>query len=402
MNTRFASVLLGVALGGTAIFPTAMAKAEENPPAKNAQAITVGNVSGNAQLTINQIQKDDPQLAQAVLLLVQQVAEKDRQLQKRQSDLADRDSHIARLQEELAASALRLAEVARSKPDDLDVQAARAAYLQGDTAKAEALFLKMEEQLVTEARKQQQQVRAKLARAASIARERAAMAEGRNTTAAVAAWSKVVEYEPDEPGNWRRYGDLLVTAGDLSRAAQAFNRFNQLARARATQDSENRQWQRDISISFEKLGGIQQAQGDLATAQTNYQKSLAISDQLAAADPSNRQWQQDLFVNIGMLGNIQRAQGDLAAALTSYQKTLAITEQLAVADPSNSQWQSGLVVSYSKLAQFAPTAIPVEDAEHFLEQALVILGRMQSQNRLTARQQQRPTFIKQQLAELRE
>ena len=70
---------------------------------------------------------------------------------------------------------------------------------------------------------------------------------------------------------------------------------------------------------------MQQAQGDLAAALTSYQASLAIAERLAKADPGNAGWQRDLSVSHNKIGDVQQAQGDLAAALTSYQASLAIS-----------------------------------------------------------------------------
>ena len=66
--------------------------------------------------------------------------------------------------------------------------------------------------------------------------------------------------------------------------------------------------------------------------------TLAIAERLAKADPGNAGWQRDLSVSHERIGEVQQAQGDLAAALTSYQASLAIAERLAKADPGNAGW----------------------------------------------------------------
>ena len=55
--------------------------------------------------------------------------------------------------------------------------------------------------------------------------------------------------------------------------------------------SGNAGWQRDLSVSHNKIGDVQQAQGDLAAALASYQASLAIAERLAKADPGNAGWQ---------------------------------------------------------------------------------------------------------------
>ena len=93
---------------------------------------------------------------------------------------------------------------------------------------------------------------------------------------------------------------------------------------------------------------MQQAQGDLAAALTSYQASHEILERLAKADPGNAGWQRDLSVSHEKIGDVQRAQGDLAAALTSYRASLAIMERLAKADPGNAGWQRDLALSYGR------------------------------------------------------
>ena len=94
----------------------------------------------------------------------------------------------------------------------------------------------------------------------------------------------------------------------------------------------------------------QVAQGDLSAALTSYRASHTIRERLAKADPGNAEWQRDLSVSEQRVGDVQRAQGDLPAALTSYRASHAIRERLAKADPGNAEWQRDLIVSYVKLS----------------------------------------------------
>jgi tetratricopeptide (TPR) repeat protein len=55
---------------------------------------------------------------------------------------------------------------------------------------------------------------------------------------------------------------------------------------------------------------------------------------LAAADPSNAGWQRDLSVSHDRIGDVLLAQGDLAGALKAYRESLAVAARLAAADPS--------------------------------------------------------------------
>ena len=53
------------------------------------------------------------------------------------------------------------------------------------------------------------------------------------------------------------------------------------------------------------------AQGNLPEALKSYQAGLAIADRLAKADPGNAGWQRDLSVSYDKIGDVQVAQGNL-------------------------------------------------------------------------------------------
>ena len=95
----------------------------------------------------------------------------------------------------------------------------------------------------------------------------------------------------------------------------------------------NTQWQRDLSVSYDKVGDVLVAQGKLEEALKAYRDSLAIAERLAAADRSNTQWQRDLSVSYDKIGDVLVAQGKLEEALKAYRDSLAIRERLAAADP---------------------------------------------------------------------
>jgi hypothetical protein len=96
--------------------------------------------------------------------------------------------------------------------------------------------------------------------------------------------------------------------------------------------------------------------GDLAAARDRYQAGLDIAARLAAADPANSEWQRDLSVSHDKLGDVAVAAGDLAAARTAYQASLDIRLRLAAADPANSGWQRNLSVIRQKIADLGDGA----------------------------------------------
>jgi hypothetical protein len=78
---------------------------------------------------------------------------------------------------------------------------------------------------------------------------------------------------------------------------------------------------------------------------------MRIAERLMQADPGNADWQRDVSVSHNKIGNVQVAQGDLPGALQSYRASMRIAERLAQADPGNANWQRDLIVSYGKLSE---------------------------------------------------
>jgi tetratricopeptide (TPR) repeat protein len=117
--------------------------------------------------------------------------------------------------------------------------------------------------------------------------------------------------------------------GDLAGALKSYRDSLGIAEKLAKQDPGNADWQRNLSISYDRVGDVQSAQGDLTAALKSYRDSLGIREKLAKQDPGNAGWQRDLSVSYTKVGDVQSAQGDLTGALKSYRDSLGIAEKLA-------------------------------------------------------------------------
>ena len=71
-----------------------------------------------------------------------------------------------------------------------------------------------------------------------------------------------------------------------------------------------------------------------------YQQSLKIQQTLAEQDKTNSGWQRDLSVSYNKVGDVLVAQGKLQEALDAYQQKLTIDKKLASQDPTNAVWQN--------------------------------------------------------------
>ena len=167
---------------------------------------------------------------------------------------------------------------------------------------------------------------------------------------------------------WAKFGigDIAQQRGNLGAAGATYHEAETIADRLAKSDPGNAGWQRDPSVSYDKVGDVQVTQGNLPAALASYQAGLAIADRLAKSDPGNAGWRRDLSVSYGNVGDVQVARGNLPAALNSYQASLAIADRLAKSDPGNAGWRRDLSVSYERVgdAQVAQGNLPAALASY--------------------------------------
>jgi tetratricopeptide (TPR) repeat protein len=164
------------------------------------------------------------------------------------------------------------------------------------------------------------------------------------------------EWQRDLSVSHNKVGDLAVAAGDLTAARTAYQAGHDIRQRLATTDPTNTEWQRDLSLSHERVGDLAVAAGDLATARTAYQAALDIAQRLATTDPTNTTWQRDLSISHERLGDFAVAAGDTTTASTAYQASLDIRQRLTTIDPSNTAWQRDLSISHNKIGDLAVAA----------------------------------------------
>jgi tetratricopeptide (TPR) repeat protein len=159
-------------------------------------------------------------------------------------------------------------------------------------------------------------------------------------------FADILAREPDWPDALDAQFWFLITQGDhafnhatLDKAFGHFQAAETTAQRLLKVEPDAPRSQRDLSVSYNKIGDVQSAQGDLPSALSSYKQDLEITQKLAARDPANAGWQRDLGVSYDSIGGVQSAQGDLLSALSSYKRCLEIAQKLAARDPANTDWQ---------------------------------------------------------------
>jgi len=171
---------------------------------------------------------------------------------------------------------------------------------------------------------------------------------------ALAIIESLLKRQPGDPSLMRhksnflgQIGHELAVRGDLEKALKVFRQSLEITRTLAGPDS-NANWQRDYSISLERVGDVLAAQGKWADALENYQASHSIRLKLQSRDPNNSMWQSDLFWTYQDIGDVKLGQNKVEEALENYDAAFTIAKRLTQTDATNNEWQSNLAIISEK------------------------------------------------------
>ncbi len=268
------------------------------------------------------------------------------------------------------------------------IAGAEVARKAGDLKQTDQLLEEAEKQAIADAAMRQVEFRASSRQAASLLASRASVAFTRlEREKGAKLLERAFEQRADDVASesfwWLlQASDAWTTAGNSTEALRILERARRAAANQVASDPSNSGWQRDLSVSHERIGNTQSAQGDLAGALKSYQASMAIRQKLAASDASNSGWQRDLSVSHNKTGDTQSVQNELAGALKSYQAGMTIRQKLAASDASNSEWQTDVAVSAWKIGTLKGSEQSHGDRRAVLAQGLKILDSLAQQQRL--------------------
>ncbi|MFM7394786.1 MAG: hypothetical protein ACKO22_10590, partial [Cyanobium sp.] len=116
-----------------------------------------------------------------------------------------------------------------------------------------------------------------------------------------------------------------------------------------------------------------------------YQAGLTLRKGLVNLDLGNTQWQRDLSISHEKIGDVLAAQGDGPGSLAAYQESLTIREGLAKGDPTNMQWQVDVAVSCAKLGSL-DSLLSILQRREYLSRGLKLLTALKQVGRLHASQ----------------
>ncbi len=277
---------------------------------------------------------------------------------------ADRGKPYTFEERKVRVAALEATLASIGKSTDPLKQEARRLINEGDVAGGEAKLDEAGDAEEKEAAELERMQAEKLKAAARTFRERAVLARGRDVAKAVSYLRRATHDDPDDAQTWEDLAEAAVEAGRSDEAKAAFEQASLKASGEGA--DEIRFWAANGS------GDIALAQGSLPEALRLYRSAQEKIAQLSVRSPDNSGWQRDLSVSYNKVGDVLVAQGNLPEALKSFQGSLNIRDRLAKADPNNAGWQRDLAVSNERLGDMFAKEGKVSDAIAAFERALSI------------------------------
>ncbi len=176
--------------------------------------------------------------------------------------------------------------------------------------------------------------------------------------------------------SYNKLGDISRALGQNESAQTYFLKDLAIAERLAEAESHNADLQRDLSVSYGKLGDVAGDLGQIESAQAYWLNNLAIFERLAQSEPNRADLQRDLSVSYNKLGDLARALGQNESAQDYFRKSLTIRERLAQAEPNRADLQRDLSVSYNKLGELASDLGQNESAQAYFQKTLAIAERL--------------------------
>jgi tetratricopeptide (TPR) repeat protein len=188
------------------------------------------------------------------------------------------------------------------------------------------------------------------------------------------------QLSPEQRRRWEVFlnmrGDLERAAGRPAGARAAYEEALGIARELAAETPASLEWQRDLSVSHQKLGMLAAEEGDADAARRHFREAQSIRQRLVtlAPDDPTRLW--DLAGIEDRLGELAFEQGDLESGREHFAELRRLVGDLVAIEPASVEWRRGLAITLRKLGDLERRAdSPAVAREHYAE-ALALAERL--------------------------
>ena len=131
-----------------------------------------------------------------------------------------------------------------------------------------------------------------------------------------------------------------------------------------------------------------------------YEAGRAIRERLAAGDPSNSAWQRDLSVSFERLGDMALRRDAPTEAADWFERSLGVMRPLADADADHTAFQRHVAVTLGLLGDALAAAERRDEAAEAYGEGLARLERLEEAGRLEPRDAGLPDDLRRRLAAL--
>jgi tetratricopeptide (TPR) repeat protein len=294
---------------------------------------------------------EHPEVQALIAQFGQQALLKDQKIANLEAQNQAAVRELAGVKEQLAQALSRTLYAAEAPGATPAEQEAAQALRQLNTAPAQAQL--REQELTAERRAEtapdEATARAERHRAATLARERGALAMQTDVRAALTAYREAVAHEPTTSESYVFLGRLQVATGDLLGALQTLQSGLQIAIEASKQSPNSVDIERLVSVFRSEIGGILVTQGNSPHALITFRTDLANREAQAEHHSNNLLLGNDVAVSHIKIGDVLMAQGDSSGALEAFQKSLAINTDLDLRARNNHVLKHGLSVGHEKV-----------------------------------------------------
>lgn len=171
-------------------------------------------------------------------------------------------------------------------------------------------------------------------------------------------------------------GSDIEPTGPVTAARRLYLRALEIVEKLSAADPADAQVQRDLSVSYNRLGYVNHQAGEAQRALDYFQKGLAIRQKLSAADPTDAHAQHDLADSHRGMGDAYSRLGLLEKAREHFTLDMELAKTLADEDPQDAHHERHLSISYERLGDVSLQAGEVQCALENYQKGLEISQRL--------------------------
>ena len=184
------------------------------------------------------------------------------------------------------------------------------------------------------------------------------------------------ELERELAVSFNKLGDVYYFTGQPEQAEPSYLRGLELTKQAAAADAGNTIYQRDLRFSYGRLTMLNEGRRQFVEAAKYAKLALRSAGDLAKADPANTQWQHDFAFTSGQTGVLDLKLDHVSDALNHFRTYLSVSEKLLMKDPENAQFQRDVGLAYQRLAEGELRAGKVNQAQASIDRASQVFERI--------------------------